>query len=209
MGTGGSIGTGGVSALAAWAPAVMGTGGMGTGGMGTGGMGTGGMGTGGMGTGGMGTGGMGTGGMGTGGMGTGGMGTGGMGTGGMGTGGMGTGGMGTDAGTGNPDAAIPTQAAVQAILNANCTGCHSGAAPPQGLSLVDVRAVVGVLAAECTAKRRILSGSAAQSYLVDKLLGAAQDGACFAGVRMPRNAPALAASDIAIITGWINGGTPP
>jgi hypothetical protein len=127
----------------------------------------------------------------------------------MGTGGMGTGGMGTDAGTGNPDAATPTQAAVQAILNANCTSCHSGAAPPQGLSLVDVRVAIGAAAAECTLKRRIVAGAAAQSYLVDKILGLAQDGACFMGVRMPRNAPALALSDIAIITGWINGGALP
>jgi hypothetical protein len=102
----------------------------------------------------------------------------------------------------------PTATQVQAILDANCTSCHSGPAPARGLSLVDVKAVVGVPAAGCTQKLRIASGSAAHSYLVDKLLGAAQDGACFSGKQMPLGKAALAASDVAVITSWINAGTP-
>jgi len=39
-------------------------------------------------------------------------------------------------------------------------------------------------------------------------MGAAQDGACFSGRQMPLGKPALAASDVATIASWINGGTP-
>ncbi len=95
----------------------------------------------------------------------------------------------------------PTANDVQAILNANCTSCHSSAAAPRGLTLVDVRTVVGTAAVECTQKLRIVSGDSVHSYLVDKLLGAAQDGGCFSGKQM-------LASDISLITSWINAATP-
>jgi hypothetical protein len=101
-----------------------------------------------------------------------------------------------------------TAAQVQAVMDANCTSCHSGANPPRGLSLVDVRTAVGVPASGCAQKLRIDSGSATQSYLVDKILGAAQDGGCFSGKQMPLGQPALAATDIATITNWIDAGTP-
>jgi pectin methylesterase-like acyl-CoA thioesterase len=110
------------------------------------------------------------------------------------------------AGGSNP----PPAAAVQAILNANCTSCHAGATPPQGLSLTDVTAVVGTAARECTAKLRIAAGDSLHSYLVDKVRGASQaPGGCFAGVRMPRGLPALADADIATIAAWIDGGAVP
>jgi hypothetical protein len=102
----------------------------------------------------------------------------------------------------------PTANDVQAILNANCISCHSGAAPPRGLTLVDVRAVVGAAAVGCAQKLRIFSGDSAHSYLVDKLLGAAQDGGCFSGKQMPLGKAPLSASDISLITSWINAGTP-
>ena len=102
----------------------------------------------------------------------------------------------------------PSTADVQSIVNANCTSCHSGLTPPRGLSLVDVRAAIGVSAVECALKRRILSGSATQSYLVDKILGAAQDGGCFSGRQMPIGKPPLSLADIALISSWINAGTP-
>lgn len=102
----------------------------------------------------------------------------------------------------------PTVAQVQAIINANCTSCHSGSAPARGLSLVDVKASVGVPSAGCAQKLRIASGSSASSYLVDKLMGAAQDGGCFSGKQMPLGKAPLAASDLAVITSWINAGTP-
>ena len=102
----------------------------------------------------------------------------------------------------------PTVADVQAILDASCTSCHSGTAPPRGLSLVDVRASVGTPAAGCAQKLRIASGSSATSYIVDKLLGAAQDGGCFSGKQMPLGKAPLSAGDLAVITAWINAGTP-
>jgi len=101
-----------------------------------------------------------------------------------------------------------TVAQVQAILDANCTSCHSGATPPRGLSLVDIKTVVGAPASGCSQKLRIASGDATHSYLVDKIMGAAQDGACFSGRQMPLGKPALAASDVATIASWINAGTP-
>lgn len=105
-------------------------------------------------------------------------------------------------------ACTPTAADVQNILDANCISCHSGPTPPRGLSLVDVRAVVGAAAVECPLKLRIAPGRADQSYLVDKIMGVAQDTGCFSGKQMPLNKPPLVASDIAIISSWINAGTP-
>jgi len=100
----------------------------------------------------------------------------------------------------------PTAANVQSIINANCTSCHSGPTPSRGLSLVDIKTSVGVAAAGCPAKLRIAPGQSAHSYIVDKIKGAAQDGGCFSGRQMPLNKPALAASDIAIISAWIDAG---
>jgi phospholipase C len=138
-----------------------------------------------------------------------------MGTGGAtgtGTGGSAGGGGGTGAGgstgAGGAGGGAPTTAAVQAILDANCTICHAGPTAPRGLDWTDVRAQIGVPAGECAGKLRISSGSAATSYTVDKILGAAQDGGCYLGQRMPAGAPPLADADIATIVGWINAGTP-
>src|SRR5262249_55541752 len=111
-------------------------------------------------------------------------------------------------GTGGAMAAGPTTADVQAILNTNCISCHSGPTPPRGLDWTNVRASIGVPAAECTAKLRINSGPPAHRYMVDKVMGAAQDAGCFAGVRMPAGGQPLAATDIATIVSWINNGTP-
>jgi hypothetical protein len=129
------------------------------------------------------------------------------------TGGIG-GGMGAGAGgapaTGGAGGAggAPTTADVQAILNASCTSCHGGASPSAGLDWTNVRAQIGVASGQCSAKNRITSGDAAHSYVIDKLLGAPQDGACFSGQRMPRGAPALAPSAIALMRAWIDAGTP-
>ena len=95
---------------------------------------------------------------------------------------------------------------VQAIVDANCVSCHSWARPARGLDLVDVTRAVGVAAAGCPLKLRIAPGKAAESYLIDKLLGAAQDGGCFSGRQMPLNKPPLAESEISVIRAWINAG---
>jgi len=100
----------------------------------------------------------------------------------------------------------PTVADVQSIIDANCVGCHSGAKPARGLDLVDIKTSVGVSAGGCASKLRIAPGQSAHSYLVDKIVGAAQDGGCFSGRQMPLNKPPLAASDIAIISAWIDAG---
>jgi len=102
----------------------------------------------------------------------------------------------------------PTTANVQAIADANCISCHGAVNPPRGLSLIDVRVAIGAPAGGCPQKLRIASGSSAHSYLVDKLLGAAQDGGCFSGRQMPLGKPPLAASDLGVITSWIDAGTP-
>jgi phospholipase C len=114
----------------------------------------------------------------------------------------------TGAGTGGATGSAPTTAQVQAILNTNCTVCHSGTAPPQGLDWTNVRAQIGVPANECTGKMRINSGHSNVSYVIDKIMGAAQDGGCFSGARMPRGAAALSATDIATFASWIDAGTP-
>jgi hypothetical protein len=104
---------------------------------------------------------------------------------------------------------IVSSADVQAVLNGHCIGCHSGPTPPRGLDLTNVNAVVGTPAVECAAKQRIQAGNARMSYLVDKVMGAAQDAGCFSGSRMPLGGPFLNATDIATIVAWINAGALP
>jgi phospholipase C len=128
--------------------------------------------------------------------------SGGGGSGGGGSGGGGGGSGGGDAGGG------ATQAQVQAILDSHCISCHSGPNPPRGLNWTDVRAQIGVAAVECPGKLRIASGDSAHSYVIDKIKGAAQDGGCFSGNRMPLGGPALSADDIATFAAWIDLGTP-
>jgi hypothetical protein len=141
--------------------------------------------------------------------GTGGAGGSGGGAGGSGGGGaMGGGGAGGSGAAGGGGGSGPTTSDIQAILNANCIVCHSGATPPAGLDWTNVRAQIGVAATECPNKLRIASGSAATSYVIDKLMGAAQDGGCFSGSRMPLGGAPLAATDLARFQAWINGGTP-
>jgi hypothetical protein len=107
--------------------------------------------------------------------------------------------------TGFPPAG-PTITDVQTILNNNCIRCHSGATPPAGLDLSNVRNVIGAASSECAAKQRIHAGSSVTSYLIDKVMGAAQDGGCFSGAQMPFGGPPLAPADIATIASWIDHG---
>ena len=100
----------------------------------------------------------------------------------------------------------PTAADVQTILNANCVGCHSGPRPARGLDLTDIKTSIGVASGGCAGKLRIAAGQAAHSYLVDKLLGSAQDGGCFSGKQMPLNKEPLSATDIGIVSAWIDAG---
>jgi hypothetical protein len=75
-------------------------------------------------------------------------------------------------------------------------GCHD---PPTAPTIVDI------VAAECCDGRFLVDpGNAAQSYLLDKVLG--QD-LCYPG-RMPRNLPPLSDGDILTLRRWICEGAP-
>ena len=91
------------------------------------------------------------------------------------------------------------------VFTATCaaSGCHSGATPPQGLSLVApaYASVVGVASTEVPALQRIRAGDAANSYLIQKIEGTAAVGA-----RMPLGGPFLDATTIARIRAWVNAG---
>ena len=95
----------------------------------------------------------------------------------------------------------------------DCTGCHSGAAPSGGLDMSTMAAfeanTINVNAGECTTgKKYVNPGSSGSSYIVDKLLGAAQDGGCFSGNRMPNGGPFLTPFQISQIAQWIDDGAP-
>jgi hypothetical protein len=80
--------------------------------------------------------------------------------------------------------------------------------PPRGLDWTNVRAQIGVPSVECSTKMRIALNGAVHSYMIDKLMGVAQDGGCFSGQRMPSGGPPLSNSDLALIAAGIDAGTP-
>ncbi len=85
-------------------------------------------------------------------------------------------------------------------------GCHSGAAPKQGLTLVSGMAygsLVGVASSECGASRkRVQPGDPSASYLMDKLLGT---NLC-SGSQMPKSGQGLPKAQIDTIGAWICAG---
>ncbi|MDI1480073.1 PE-PGRS family protein [Polyangium sp. y55x31] len=100
---------------------------------------------------------------------------------------------------------------VQAILTASCAigGCHTGAAPKQGLDLTSASAhadLVDVPAEQCAGgtRMRVKPGEPSESYLIDKIMNVDK---C-SGNKMP---PAIALSDAKIqtISDWICGGAMP
>ena len=93
-----------------------------------------------------------------------------------------------------------------AVLSPSCatTGCHLGAAAPQGLRLDDANSygmLVGVPSAESPGTLRVAPGDPANSYLIQKLEGTASVGA-----QMPLGAPALEQAAIDVIRQWISAG---
>ena len=152
----------------------------------------------------------------------------------------------TDAGTGHVDAAKDGLAClgplspkdadgstlhgeVQTLLNTHCIACHSpkdggsSTTLPHSLDFRDIGAIVATSRAssKCNgdagpAKLLIDPGHPEKSYIVDKVLGRAQDCGCFMGARMPymcsapEGGPAhlacLMDSDIQTIVDWIGGG---
>jgi len=97
---------------------------------------------------------------------------------------------------------------IQPIFNGSCavTGCHSGTAPKQGLSLVAGKSysnLVGVNAAECNSGlKRVQPGDPSASYLMDKVLGV---NLC-SGSQMPKAGSSLPKAELDKIGAWICGG---
>jgi hypothetical protein len=85
-----------------------------------------------------------------------------------------------------------------------CTGCHAGAAAPQGLRLDATNSyalLVGVSSSEVPGLKRVAPGDADNSYLIHKL-----EGHQAVGARMPFGGPYLDAASINLIRQWINNG---
>jgi hypothetical protein len=109
-----------------------------------------------------------------------------------------------------PAQGVSLAAHLQPIFTARCTGatCHSVESQAAVLTLTP-GAAYGALVdvpsrhAACASYRRVLPGQPDQSFLVYKLEGA---GPYFAGVRMPKDAPPLPASELQRVRDWIAGG---
>ncbi len=110
-----------------------------------------------------------------------------------------------------PETPVPVKddpsfsADIQPIFTANCAlgGCHGGGAGQAGLLLSSGLAyanIVNVASTEDPAKKRVLPGDVANSYLVLKI-----EGNQTSGTRMPPAGP-LAASVIQNIKNWISKG---
>ena len=112
----------------------------------------------------------------------------------------------------------PTLSSIQAnIFNMSdssgrlaCIGCHSdqGRNPAGGLVLLDGRSYQQLVGRASTGKpsaTRVIAGDAANSYMVQKLEGAAG----IVGERMPRgNGPFLTEGQMLVIRKWISDGAP-
>jgi uncharacterized protein (TIGR03118 family) len=93
------------------------------------------------------------------------------------------------------------------IFTPKCTACHdgSGTALPgvQNLSAGNTYAnIVNVASIEVPSLKRAAPGNSANSYIVQKLEGAAS----ISGVRMPKGGPYLDEATIALVKAWIDAG---
>jgi hypothetical protein len=106
-----------------------------------------------------------------------------------------------------PGAFGPNFSEIQAnIFTPNCatTGCHLGAAAPQGLRLDDANSfgmLVGVASSQESSILRVAPGDPDNSYLLRKL-----DGSASVGAQMPLSAPPLEQASIDVIRQWITDG---
>jgi hypothetical protein len=115
---------------------------------------------------------------------------------------------------GENDPTVPLTAQLasiqQNVLTPNCaiSGCHTGAAAPQGLRLDDANSfalLVGIPSNEVPGLLRVDPGNPDRSYLIQKLEGTAA-----AGERMPLNGPPfLPQKTIDVIRQWITDGALP
>ncbi len=110
-------------------------------------------------------------------------------------------------------AAPATLSQIQAaVFTPICSGCHSGSNPPGGAlpgsqNLTagnSFAALVGVASLEQPALRRVKAGDPDNSYLIQKLEGAAG----ISGSRMPLGGPFLDQATIDQIKSWISSGAP-
>jgi len=98
------------------------------------------------------------------------------------------------------------------VFTPKCSSCHDGSNAPGGLlpGSQDLRSghtyasLVGVASLELPALMRVKPGDAANSYLVQKLEGAAG----ISGSRMPLGGPFLDQATIDKVKSWINSGAP-
>jgi hypothetical protein len=137
------------------------------------------------------------------------------------------------------DAALPdgtsARVAVQVIIDAHCISCHTrpdggSTTLPGSLDLTDISAVVGRISAQCgpvdggadagpdasvavTGKQIVDPEHPEISYLVDKVIGHAQNCGCFSGARQPpmcdqpdAGDTCLATAEIQAIVNWIATG---
>jgi len=85
-------------------------------------------------------------------------------------------------------------------LNSRCIGCHSGNTPSGGLSLEAAKSFGSLTTGKstCSNKTFVVSGNAAQSYVVEKVESATPT----CGARMPRGGT-LTTAEITLIKNWI------
>ena len=94
--------------------------------------------------------------------------------------------------------------AVQSIFDKRCTSCHTGSAAPEGLQLTEFRSftqLVDVPSSQVSNLKRVKPGSAASSYLFQKINCDAPK----SGTRMPAF-DKLTLEEQSIIRDWINQG---
>jgi mono/diheme cytochrome c family protein len=102
----------------------------------------------------------------------------------------------------------PTLTQLQtSIFTPKCSGCHTGVGvvPPGALNLTaggSYKALVNVATGEQPTRKFVLPGDPTNSYLVQKLMGAAS----ITGARMPLNGPYLDDATIAQVAAWIAAG---
>ena len=109
--------------------------------------------------------------------------------------------------TSSPPPAAPTLTQLKSTAFAVCANCHTGggAALPSSMDLNPGQifaSIVGVASVEQPALKRVAAGDAANSYVVQKLEGAAT----ITGSRMPLGGPFLDQATIDQVKAWINAG---
>jgi uncharacterized protein (TIGR03118 family) len=111
----------------------------------------------------------------------------------------------------NTAAAVTLTQLQTTVFTPKCSGCHTGTASASADGLPGIQnltagntyaALVGVASLEQPALKRVAPADAANSYLIQKLEGAAS----ISGVRMPAGGPYLDQATIDQVKSWINAG---